>query len=505
MPKWMQSALLLPLLVHSEAWSGSNTPCQDMLSATAPETHTSAATLHRDVPGLPDYCQLGGHIADKLGFVMRLPTDKWNGKFVVTGCGGFCGSLNPDKPGYSNSMNTSLKLGYAVIQTDGGHKADSWDTDWAIGDQRALELYAGAWMPLAVASGKALIKAYYRGTANRTYFTGCSNGGRLGMMAAQRYPTLFDGIAAGGAIFDLTGNAGIHGLWKLQTTRDATGREIIDQQKLPLLTKHVMAQCDALDGVADQVVSRPLLCKPSLTALRCKETAGEACFTDAELTAIERLYAGAMVDGKLLFPGIPAGSESLWSRWIVGTDDSPAWGTRASEGNLRLTYSIPTDQPFNPHAYSLAEELQNLQRLAPVLNATSPDLSALAAAGGKLFYYHGLADPLILAGRAQQYHDEAAATMGREALDRTARFFMVPGQGHCWEQTGQVADDFNPIAVIDQWVESGKAPHHVIAGMAKGSAASHRTRKLCPYPRVATFSGGNADKAENYRCELPDT
>ncbi len=128
---------------------------------------------------------------------MRLPVDGWNGKFAVTGGGGFCGSLRPDKVGYSNSMNESLKLGYAVIQTDGGHKAESWDTDWAIGDPQALELYAGTWMPLAVVTGKALVVNYYNDSPKRTYFSGCSNGGQLGMFAAQRYPELFDGIAAG--------------------------------------------------------------------------------------------------------------------------------------------------------------------------------------------------------------------------------------------------------------------------------------------------------------------
>jgi len=504
--KTMLPVLSIVLLCASQMAQSSNTAdptvsCRNLLSAPAPDTEIASATLLSEHNGLAPFCQIEGQIAQKLGFVMRLPADHWNGKFVVTGCGGFCGSLQPDKPGYSNSMNESLKLGYAVIQTDGGHRADSWDTDWAIADPQALQLYAGAWMPLAVASGKAFVKQYYQNAPDRTYFSGCSNGGRLGMVAAQRYPRLFDGIAAGGAIFDLTGNAGVHGLWKLQTTLDEDGREIIDQAKLTLLTAHVMQQCDELDGVEDGVVSRPALCQPDVDSLLCDGTAAGTCFTSSEVNAIKRLYQGATVDGKTLFPGIPPGSESLWSRWIVGSNDNPAWGTRASEGNLRLTYGIPSDRPFKPHAYNLAEEQQNLQRLAPVLNATDPDLTALAAAGGKLFYYHGLADPLILAGRAQQYHDEAAALMGKEELDQTARFFMVPGHGHCWEKPGQVADDFNPIAIIDQWVETGEAPEYVIAGMGSDTDTRQRTRKLCPYPLVAAYQGGDPERGENFSCK----
>lgn len=475
--------------------------CRVLAEVRAPDTQLDNASLVADRPDLPAFCQVEGRIAERVGFVLRLPVESWNGKFAVAGCGGFCGGLRPEKPGYSNSMNESLKLGYAVIQTDGGHKAKSWDTDWAIGDRRALELYAGAWMPLAVATGRVLVKSYYADSPSRTYFSGCSNGGRLGMYAAQRYPGLFDGIAAGGGIFDLTGNSGVHGLWILQSTRDRQGRAVIDRAKVPLLSAHVMEQCDELDGVADGVVSRPGLCQPELDSLRCEGTETQSCFTAVELVSIERLYQGATVNGKQLFPGVPPGSESLWSHWLVGTDEDRAWGERASEGNLRLTYGIPSDQPFNPHDYDLAEELENLQRYAPTLNATDPNLSGLAVAGGKLFYYHGLADPLILEGRARQYHAEAVAFMGKEKLDDIARFVMVPGHGHCWEKPGQVADDFNPLVVIDQWVETGKAPDYVIAEQHIDSAGTERSRKLCPYPQVAEFQGGDSDKAENFRCK----
>ena len=503
----MRSMFLFCLLLFSFSAAGEKlsagltSSCEAMTSVTAPATSIEKASFIPDKPGLPLFCQIEGEIRGRINFVLRMPVKNWNGKFTVAGCGGFCGSLNPEKPGYSNSINEALKLGYAAIQTDGGHKAESWETDWAIGDEEALELYAGAWMPLAVATGRALVQGFYGLEPKRTYFSGCSNGGRLGMYAAQRYPKLFDGIAAGGGIFDLTGNSGVHGLWLLQTTRDKQGRAVIDQAKLPLLARHVLQQCDDLDGVADGVVARTERCQPELGTLLCDGGASIDCFTAAELASIRRLYRGATVGGKQLFPGIPPGSESLWSRWVVGTDGDRAWGERAAEGNLRLTYGIPSEQPFNPHDYVLAEELENLQKYAPVLNATDPDLGGLAKAGGKLFYYHGLADPLILEGRVRQYYEDALTATGEDTLNRIARFVMVPGQGHCWEIPGQVADDFNPLVVIDHWVESGQSPDFIVARYT-GEGVSH-SRKLCPFPQVAVLSGSDINKADNYQCRLP--
>ncbi len=486
----------LLLLAEVGVAAADNQPCAALGTADLPLTDVAAVSRPAPAESVPPFCQVEGSIEQRVGFVMRLPLADWNGKFVVTGCGGFCGSLNPDKSGYSNSMNESLKLGYAVIQTDGGHTAPSWSTDWALEDPRALELYAGAWMPLAVDTGRALVKAFYTADARRTYFSGCSNGGRLGMMAAQRYPALFDGIAAGGGIFDLTGNSGVHGLWLLQSTRDREGRAVIDQAKLPLLAASVLQQCDGLDGLSDGVVADVVNCQPDLSQLSCTGDKRTDCFSATELTAIERLYQGATVNGRQLFPGLPPGSESLWPRWVAGTDEQPGWGEMAAEGNLRLTYAIPYSDPFNPHDYVLAQELENLQRHAALLNAVDPDLSGLEAAGNKLFYYHGLADPLILEGRARQYYEEALAVMGKERLDRVARFVMVPGHGHCWELPGQVADDFNPLEVIDRWVESGQAPNEVIAR----KPGSSQTRKLCPYPERAEFRGGDPDKAESFEC-----
>lgn len=477
--------------------------CDSMLRVAAPRTELTTAVAVTDRADLPAFCQLEGRIDGRVGFVMRLPAVDWNGKFAVTGCGGFCGSLHPEKPGYSNSINESLKLGYAVIQTDGGHQAESWDTDWALSDDTALDLYAGAWLPLAVATGRSFIENYYASAPHRTYFSGCSNGGRLGLFAAQRYPTLFDGIAAGGGIFDLSGNAGVHGLWLLQTTRAEDGSAVIDAGKIPLLHRTVLAQCDALDGVEDDVVSRPDLCKPRIDELQCADSDGHGCFSARELAAIKRLYQGATVDGVQLYPGIAPGSEALWPAWIIGTEDKRQWGELAAEGNLRMIYRVPSSRPFNAHDHDLAAELENLQRLAPRLNATDPDLSAFALSGGKLFYYHGLADPLILPGRARQYYEEVVATIGKDKLDTFARFVMIPGHGHCWEKPGQVADDFNPLLVIDRWVETAEPPDQVLAIQRDSQGKLIRSRTLCPLPEIAHKQRGDPDSADSFYCAAP--
>jgi tannase/feruloyl esterase len=492
--------LLLGLLGAPVVMAGTETPCESLKAAPVAETRIDMAQARAAAEGMPGFCHVEGQIFERIGFAMRLPSANWNGKFAVAGCGGFCGSLKPDKKGYSNSMNRALRSGYAVIQTDGGHRAESWDTDWAIADDVALRLFAGEWMPHAVATGRGLIEAYYGDSPARSYFSGCSNGGRLGMYAAQRYPEYFDGIAAGGSIMDLTGSSGVHGMWLLQATRDLEGKPVIDQAKLPLLEQHVMKRCDNLDGVTDGAVSRPDLCEPKVSQLQCADDIGDDCFTAVEINAIERLYQGATVKGKQLHPGVPPGSESLWSIWIVGTEERPGWGELAATGNLRLTYGIPSSEPFSAHDYVLADELENLQKYAGVLNAIDPDLTGLESEGAKLFYWHGMADPLLFADRALQYYDEAAELMGEQRLAKTARFMMVPGQGHCWEKPGLVADVFDPLAVVDRWVESGEAPDEVIATNGAGNSASAQSRKLCAHPKRAHYVAGDSDKAESYSC-----
>src|SRR5215831_14196027 len=55
------------------------------------------------------------------------PADKWNGKFMGVGNGGFAGSIQ----GLGNDMPQALRLGYATAGTDTGHQEQGGS--WAIG------------------------------------------------------------------------------------------------------------------------------------------------------------------------------------------------------------------------------------------------------------------------------------------------------------------------------------------------------------------------------------
>jgi feruloyl esterase len=167
-----------------------------------------------------------------------------------------------------------------------------------------------------------------------------------------------------------------------------------------------------------------------------------------------------------------------------------------SQSNMQLAHA---NAAWDPKSFDLERDLAlALEKVGAVVNATSPDLRAFKARGGKLLLYHGWNDALISAGNTVNYVGTVIKEMGR-AQDDWMRLFMMPGVGHC--QGGDGPDQVNWMAALERWRESGKAPDRIEAARVAGNRIE-MTRPLCPHPQIAKYIGvGSTNDAQNFRCE----
>lgn len=452
---------------------------------------------------LPRYCQVRGSIANRPQFELRLP-EQWNSRFMMAGCGGFCGEVHPDKPGYSNSINEALKRGYAAISHDGGHQAPSWDASWAYDDPEALNIWAQEILPMVTAAGMAMTSAFYGKAPDYKYFSGCSTGGRLGLIAAQRYPDLFDGIASGCPTFNLRNTAGLWGNWMINQTYDGDKR-VIPTTKVALIKQKVMAQCDGLDGQVDNIITEPLKCELDFTAWQCADgDTVDQCLTSAEAKMLNSVYGGVRNGkGEVIQPTLLAGSEHYSDIWLFGSEEDPGWGVMASIGYRQLLSNtlFGKDTSTAVATDELVEWLDS-SSIPALTDPMNPDLSGLEKSGAKFIIYHGWSDPLVISEPILNYYGKAVEHAGSlDKLQKNTRLFMVPGMGHCWERPAESPAKFDPLIVLEQWVEKGEVPEFFVAVQEDEQGQLLRARPVCAYPKVSKLIAGNdPDKAESYQC-----
>jgi feruloyl esterase len=269
---------------------------------------------------------------------------------------------------------------------------------------------------------------------------------------------------------------------------------------MSLLHRGVMAACDKVDGVADDVIDDPRTCAFDPATLTCNGTASSNdCLTPAQVAAAKRIYGGLKHPGTgaQLYPGLAPGSEPFWPhrdaanpfpiplshyRWLVFGD--PNWDWK--------TFDFAKSEDFQAHAKAES-------KLAPLLNATNPDLRAFRQRGGKLLQYHGWNDQLIAPQNSIAYYESVRSFFGA-AVDVPAfyRLFMAPGMAHCSGGPGPNAFDMQ--TALEQWVERGLAPDRVVATHSTDGIVD-RQRPLCAYPKLAVYKGsGDTNDAANFEC-----
>lgn len=448
-----------------------------------------------------DACRVDARISPVAGSEVKmqvwLPTD-WNGKFVGVGGGGFEGS-------YSIApvvLRRPVSEGYAGVVTNAGHDLNvlSPDPKWALESPEKIVDYGNRANHLGAVVGKALVAEYYGSPAKRTYFHGCSNGGRDALILAQRYPTDYDAIAAGAPANDFTGLA--TSFVRIGQLKSMAGVDL-SKPKMKLVYDASIKKCDPIDGVSDGLIERPAMCKFDPAVLECKSSERENCLSKAEVRVLRELYRGSYAhNGRQVMPGLPVGSEYEWANWLTGSE---AAGLKLGIPFYR--YMVYKDPSWDIAKFNIdSDYLFARKQLGPVLDAVDPDLRPFLRKGGKLLMYHGWDDAAIPAGNTLKYHAAMTRATGRLAQDRT-RLFMLPGVAHCADGNGP--DTINYLAELDRWTESGVAPDRMVATKYDSKVAYMaglptkvvRTRPVCAWPKSAHYGGtGSTDDAANFVC-----
>ncbi len=474
-----------------------------------------------------------------IGFEMRLPKN-WNGRYYYQANGGIDGSVSTAAGALGGGPITgALAQGFAVMSSDAGHSnAAVGGPAFGIDPQARLDYGYQAEAKLLPTAKEVIRQAYGKGP-DRLYYGGCSNGGRHALVAAARYGDQYDGFLAGAPGYNLpkAAVANIFGAQRYRSISDdptsitsanlATAWTAAERS---LVSQAVLSKCDALDGASDGMVQDTAACQAAFNLQSDVPTCGGArdgtCLTAAQKGVIAEIFAGPKTSaGAAVYASFPFDSGH-------GTAGVANWEFNASvqldPGAVGLIFKVP---PLS--GASTAAELAtwalttSIDSMVQEINATDAtytesamsfmtppnptNLAKVKNRGGKIMVYHGVSDAIFSIDDTTVWYEGVARNNGGNAAN-FARFFRVPGMGHC--SGGPAADQFDMLSQLVAWVEQGQAPETVLA-TARGAGnaggvngdlpagwSATRTRPLCPYPKVARYKGsGDVESADSFVCQ----
>jgi feruloyl esterase len=513
------------------------------------------------VPALPEHCEVVGKMNERDGangqryainFRLRLPLT-WNGRFFFEGGGGSNGNIGNALGNLQGQQPTvALALGYAVVSQDAGHDnmanndpARGGTTTFGLDPQARLDLGYNSYDQVTQVA-KALITRFYGRAPEKSYFVGCSEGGREAMMVSQRFPGYFDGILACSPGFRLP-RAAVAEAWDSQAfAAVAQANSLVDANNQPFLNKTftdgdlllvsnaVLAACDGFDGAPDGIVQSFTSCttmavEPKLAEITCTGPKTDVCVSPEQVAALKKVFSGARTSkGDSVYAAwawdagiggkIGEAYNQGWRVWKIG-----AYGAQANSAiNLTLGalalpqvfVTPPVETPVAagaPASYVLRFDFDDAPRALAntsgafrqsaleFMKADSTDLSNFRQRGGKLVIAHGVSDPVFsILDTVEWWNQVNASNSGRAA--EFVRMFAVPGMNHC--AGGPSTDQFDAFGALVNWVEKGVAPDRIVATARMSTPWPGRTRPLCPYPKVAHYKGsGSIESAENFVCQ----
>ncbi|MEO5793499.1 MAG: tannase/feruloyl esterase family alpha/beta hydrolase [Rhodoferax sp.] len=490
---------------------------------------------------VPPHCQVTGEMNRRvspvdgksyaIGFEMRLPV-AWNGRFFYQANGGIDGSVVTATGAVNGGggLTSALNQGFAVISSDAGHAA-ALGANFGIDPQARLDYGYQAAATLTPMAKSAIKTAYGKGP-DRSYFGGCSNGGRHTMVAATREPEEYDGYLVGdpGFRLPLAAIANIAGAQAYATVATSSSdlSTAFTTAERAVVSNAVLAKCDALDGVADGLVQNTAACQAAFNLERdvptCSGTRDGSCLSAAQKTVVSKLFSGATTSsGARIYSTWPFDAGLATSNFAFWKFTSPLV---LDSGGAGLIWPTPPEDAatFNGPVFALTGNVDTMLSRVGATNATytesalsfmqpvnATNLSKLRDRGAKMMVYHGTSDPIFSSDDTTTWYESVRSANGGSASN-FARFYRVPGMNHC--SGGPATDQFDMLTPLVNWVEKGQAPDSVVAtargaGNAGGvntdvpsSWSASRSRPLCAYPKVATYNGsGDVESAASFSCK----
>jgi feruloyl esterase len=465
---------------------------------------------------MPAHCAVTGEINPRTGvngvhygtnFELRLPL-AWSGRFQFQGGGGVDGSVPKAFGTLRTGVTPTLSQGSAVVTSDMGHTGtSSRDATFGLDPQARIDWGYNSMDKVTVLS-KDIITRFYGKAPQYSYYIGCSGGGRQGMMMSQRFPDYFDGVVSGAPILEQH-TAQIGSMQVLQeftaiAPKNTEGNPILAQafsdDDLKLISNKVLNKCDALDGVTDGIIENYAACKFDAAELQCTGAKDASCLSTGQASALNKVMAGPRnAKGEELYLPIPWDSGiAYWRTNMLGTSTTAVPNAaKYTNQSIRYVFMTPPRPDFDYLKFDFETDPATMLASASFTTTNSPNYDGFKAHGAKALVYVGLSDSLINpAGVNRWYQNLVTHNGGLEATQKFARFFNVPGMGHC--RGGDALDTFDPVTAIINWVEKKQPPEFLLAS---GQKFPGRSRPICAYPKAALYSGsGSVDNPANFSC-----
>ncbi|TDZ35447.1 putative feruloyl esterase [Colletotrichum spinosum] len=437
--------------------------------------------------------------------------EKWNGRFVGVGGGGYsAGQFGSEK------VVATVADGYAASSTDAGHDHKTWEeAPWALKadgtvNERLLVNYAHVSVHDMTAIAKGIVEQYYGTPASYSYWSGCSTGGRQGIIEAQRYPGDYDGILSGAPAVNQPSLI-ISTYWpQFVMNQKGVYPHICE---LILMTQLAVEACDELDGVKDNIIADPDKCDFDPASVVGKELdCGDKNMIMSAATAdiAHEIWRGPHDgDGNPLWleKGYPIGAP-FTGRFGLGNVNCSTPDKKCVGHPFRMSVEwirnlVHKDAGYDVKGMRLADLEaafeQSRREYDQLIGANNPDLSEFKKLGKKMISWHGLADECVTMRTSRDYYDRVLEKDG--AAPQFYRHFEAPGVYHCYGLNGT----FYPLRGLEQlraWVEEGSVPE-VLEGfkLSGGNESEAPRRPLCAYPSAVKFMGGDPAQRESWSCE----